>query len=410
MVVSGLSMTVGGLEPGTRYGFRIHARNAVGWGDWRGGVFEWTDTPAATPTPTPTPTRSPTLPSPPAPTGLTARPGSGTEMHVSWTGRTGVGSYLLLKQEDGGPWTDAYNGSNTTPMLAGYRCGRSYRFRVRGFGDGTIYSGAGPYSHSEETAPVVPVQCPTAPNLRVSVSGRDVTLSWTADANVERYGVERSSTGSWVEVTDQATGSGHTLANHACGAHVFRVRALGNGIWYAPRWSDYSREETVTALCGPTPTPISVGYQSDKTVKYALGTMIPTWTPTPTPDTPTPAMPTPTQPRYDDPAILIPTAIPAGVTAWNNKLQTRPSLTGLLICKGMACDDDSGDDKNGDMHIVTVNVLDDHLSGCGDAGIACVAPVSRAGNPLGAMDLVIGEEAWSIGIRRSSGGHTLPAR
>ena len=63
-----------------------------------------------------------------------------------------------------------------------------------------------------------------------------------------------------------------------------------------------------------------------------------------------------------------------------------------------------------DMPIVTVNVLDDHLSGCGDAGIACVAPVSRAGNPLGAMDLVIGEEAWSIGIRRSSGGHTLPAR
>ena len=263
-------------------------------------------------------------------------------MHVSWNGRAGVGSYLLLKQENEGAWGDAYNGESTSPPdLEGYRCGRSYRFRVRGFGDGTTYSGAGPYSHSLATAPVVPIHCPAAPSLTVTVTGRDVSLSWSSDANVARYGVERSSTGSWEKVTDQATGSGHDLTNHACGAHRFRVRALGNGTGYAPRWSGYSGEQPVTVSCDPTPTPtptpISVGYQSDKTVKYQLGRMLSTWTPTPTPGASTPTTPTPTPPPYDDPATLIPPAIPAAVSRWNNKLQTRSLLTSLLICKGTGC-------------------------------------------------------------------------
>ena len=266
---------------------------------------------------------------------------------------------------------------------------------MRGFGDGTTYSGAGPYSHSLATAPVVPIHCPAAPSLTVTVTGRDVSLSWSSDANVARYGVERSSTGSWEKVTDQATGSGHDLTNHACGAHRFRVRALGNGTGYAPRWSGYSGEQPVTVSCDPTPTPtptptpISVGYQSDKTVKYQLGRMLSTWTPTPTPGASTPTTPTPTPPPYDDPATLIPPAIPAAVSRWNNKLQTRSLLTSLLICKGTGCGT-----KNSDTHIITVKVEDDHSSGCGLRGIACAGPASGAGNPLRAMGLVIEEQAW----------------
>ena len=121
-------------------------------------------------------------------------------------------------------------------------------------------------------------------------------------------------------------------------------------------------------IYGEEPIP-HIGHQADHTVKYVIGTMPPTRTPTPTitptatvygpiapTHTPTPtgsptSTPTPTYTPLPDPAVVIPSAIPIAVDAWNKAVAT--PWPNVLFCKdGSACQN-----RNNDGEIVSINVV-----------------------------------------------------
>ena len=124
-----------------------------------------------------------------------------------------------------------------------------------------------------------------------------------------------------------------------------RVRTLRGG-----QTSEWSEEHDTKV-----PLPF-LGHQADHTVKYRIGVM------------PTPA---PNVASSVDPGVVIPTAIPMAVAAWNNAVAT-PSPH-VLFCEGDACTVNNAD-RNTDGRDVTVEVESGGLG----KGIATVKPRSTS--------------------------------
>jgi hypothetical protein len=167
---SPLTFTVGGLDNGTLYTFRIRAVNAIGNG------------PASAPE-TATPS---TIPDPP--TGLTGIHGN-QQVRLSWIppvddGGNTISSYQYDKVVTGATgwdgWTNASNGPSgvlgpfiVTPLTNGI----SYDFKVRAV---NINGGGGDSNEITE----IPATVPNAPTGLTGVYGDQlVTLSWTPSSD-----------------------------------------------------------------------------------------------------------------------------------------------------------------------------------------------------------------------------------
>ena len=115
------------IEAATTYVYRVKAINAAGVGAWSNYV-RVTTVPEDTPT---------------APQGLSVSLANG-EFSITWTALTGAARYEVQHRISGSneEWAvvEATDGTSSTYSPAGGpACGTTYEFRVRAYGDGTVY-------------------------------------------------------------------------------------------------------------------------------------------------------------------------------------------------------------------------------------------------------------------------------
>jgi len=181
--------TITGLTNGTKYFFRVAAKNWAGQGLWTSVV---SSTPLAKPA---------------APTGLTATPGN-TRATANWvaptdTGGTAITSYVVQRSSNGGLQWITVRGYTTNPSrtATGLRNGTAYLFRVAAKNK----VGQSPWS---DTFSVTPRTKPSAPQSVVATPGdTEVTLTWLAPKSsggnaITAYQVEASTDGvTWAVLT-----------------------------------------------------------------------------------------------------------------------------------------------------------------------------------------------------------------
>ena len=220
------SHDVAGLDCGTTYLFAIKGRGdgstySRQWGTYSYINRSTRDCPGSTPTPTPTPTPDP-LPTPPAPASFTATTTGTNSVRLAWQLRSGVEQHYLTHKTTSpvGDWTRIgyLSGSTQSHDVAGLTCGRTYRFAIKGYGDGQTYTaGWGTYSRDRVTTSACHTSTPTptpTPSLPVppapagfsaAATGTvSVRLTWRTRMGVVLYYIthkEDVSDSPWQEVT-----------------------------------------------------------------------------------------------------------------------------------------------------------------------------------------------------------------
>ncbi len=160
------SFNVTGLQPGTRYLFKVRAAN--------GNVFsDYTNTVDVT-----------TLVQPPAaPTNLTASVAA-RSVALSWTDNSNNETEfrIAMSQDGGATWSNVGTvAANVTSFNStGLQPGTRYLFKVRA-ADGNVFSD---YTNTVDVTTLV--EPPAAPtNLAASVATKSVNLTWTDNSNNE---------------------------------------------------------------------------------------------------------------------------------------------------------------------------------------------------------------------------------
>jgi titin len=210
------SYTVSGLVNGTRYYFRVLAKNAIGFRA-ASNVVSQIPRPAA----------------PTAPRTLTATPGSG-QVRLSWllpasNGGAVVTDYIIQRSANGtSGWVTISDGVRTTTSytVTGLVNGTRYYFRV-------LAKNATGSSPASNVVNAIPRTVPGAPSgLRATPRLRSVTLTWNAPATggapITDYIIQRSTNGTtWTTVTDGlSTARTYTVTGLSSGVtYRFRVAA-----------------------------------------------------------------------------------------------------------------------------------------------------------------------------------------
>ncbi len=219
--------TVTGLVNGTKYYFRVLAKNVIGARAASNVVNQ---------TPRPAP--------PTAPRTLTATPGS-AQVRLSWllpasNGGSTVTDYIIQRSANGtSGWVTINDGVRTTTSytVTGLVNGTRYYFRV-------LAKNAIGNSPASNIANATPRTVPGAPSgLRATAGVRSVTLAWNAPATggapIADYVIQRSTNGTtWTTVADGvSTSRTATVTGLSSGVrYQFRVaarNAAGTGTYSA---------------------------------------------------------------------------------------------------------------------------------------------------------------------------------
>jgi hypothetical protein len=213
------SYTVGGLVNGTRYYFRVLARNAIGFRA-ASNVVNQIPRPAAPPS---------------APRTLTALAGPASgQVRLTWllpasNGGTAVTDYIIQRSTSStSGWVTVNDGVRTTTSytVTGLANGTRYYFRV-------LAKNAAGTSPASNVVNAVPRTVPGAPSgLRATPRVRSVTLTWNAPATggspITDYVIQRSINGTtWTTVADGvSTARTYTVTGLTTGVtYRFRVAA-----------------------------------------------------------------------------------------------------------------------------------------------------------------------------------------
>jgi subtilisin family serine protease len=242
--------TVGSLDNGTTYSFRVAAMNAIGTG-------AWSTTATATPA---------TLPGIPSGLSAAVAPTTGVgsgEVRLTWTAASTNGApitdYVIQRSADGTTWTSINDGqSATTGFIVGnLDNGTPYSFRVAAVNA----VGTGAWSNVVAATPAWTATAPSGLSAAVAPAGGvgpgQVMLTWSAPtstggAAITDYVIQRSVDGStWTDVDDGVSAAtGFTVGDLDNGTlYSFRVAAV-NAIGTGP-WSDVV-PATPAALPGAT--------------------------------------------------------------------------------------------------------------------------------------------------------------
>ena len=237
-----------GLDPRTRYVYRVKARNAAGLSPWSSYANAETEEapdedPPEDPTPAPTPAPAATPPPvPDAPTGLAATSVSYFSLVLNWNdpGNDSITGYQILRrnkdQEGIFATIESNTGSSTTYTDSSAKPGKRYAYRVKAI---NAYGAGAESGYVNVDTPGVP-DAP-AGLTTTSVSYYSVTLSWNDPGNgsITGYQVLRryrdgdeygdgQGADEFVAVVDD-TGSSATTYTDASVAprtrYVYRVRA-----------------------------------------------------------------------------------------------------------------------------------------------------------------------------------------
>lgn len=220
--VAALTDTVVGLTASTSYDFQVKAE-AVGS----------TDSPWST-TFTQSTTAQPVLAAP-------ANPATGTptttEIPFSWDAVTNAETYTVeYRISPAGAWTSIAGIATTNTTVTGLDPNTTYDLHVKAVASGFTDS---PFSATvtESTDPLGTLAAPTG-IASPSQTATTIDLTWTAVANAETYGIERSpaGAGTWVEVQTAATNSATITGMTASTSYDFRIAARADG-WIDSGWS-----------------------------------------------------------------------------------------------------------------------------------------------------------------------------
>ena len=308
---------------------------------------------------------------PPAPAGFSASATGPNSVRLSWQTRAGVVRYFITHKEDvsGSEWAQGVRPEGTVDRytVSGLTCGRTYRFAIKGYGDGQeYYQEWGAYSRDRESTSRCDTSTPTptptpslsAPPMPASFSAAasdtdSVDLSWQTRSGVVQYYIthKEDTASSWIPVTRTAGNvDEHEVSELSCGtAYLFGIKGYGDGRRYRAVWGAYSKEGATTDACPtftPTPTYTPTPTHTPTATPAPTYTPTPTHTPTATPTgtltptatpthTPTP-MPTPVTPSIDITSVI------PGTTSMFVKLAWDPDPPSSLSSLTLEWDQTSG--------------------------------------------------------------------
>jgi predicted phage tail protein len=262
------SYTVTGLTNGTRYYFRVLAKNAAGNSTWS--------------------TAANTIPRtvPSAPRSLTAAPTNVSgQIRLSWSlpatnGGSAITDYIVQRSPNGtSSWVTINDGVRTTTnhTVSGLTNGARYHFRV-------LAKNAAGTGATSNTVNQVPRTVPSAPVLRASAGNARVTLSWTPPTSIggspiSRYVLQRSTsaTSGWTNLSTSipATSRSYTATGLTNGRrYYFRLSAInaaGTGAWSAPTSAVPAAPRVVVPSPPPPPPPPSSVYYPNCDAVRAAG-------------------------------------------------------------------------------------------------------------------------------------------
>ncbi|MDE3723146.1 fibronectin type III domain-containing protein [Nocardiopsis sp. N85] len=210
-----LTVEITGLTNGTAYRFRVRAVNAHGLG------------PAAQSMEV-----TPGERAPGAPASVTAQATGSENATVSWTAVDGAHDYLVTIDAASGTDPSDRTSTGTSADVSGLTPGETYTFTVTARTQGGV-SGA-PTGSRPLTMPEAALGAPAS--VSHSVSGANVTVTWTLVEGAARYTITPSGDGGLqpVTVAGDAAGGGslsHTMGRGASGrCYAFTVVAVaGDG-------------------------------------------------------------------------------------------------------------------------------------------------------------------------------------
>ena len=208
-----ITFTETGLTNGTRYYFRVLAKNAAGNSPWSN---------TANTIPRTVPSAARTLAA--TPTNLSG------QIRLTWlapaaNGGSAITDYIIQRSPNGTTgWSTINDGvrTTTTYTVTGLTNGTRYYFRV------LVRNAAGTGAASN-VANAVPRTKPSAPALRATAGNARVTLAWTPPTSnggsaITRYIIQRSTspTSGWINIS----------TNTAATARSFTATGLRNGTRY----------------------------------------------------------------------------------------------------------------------------------------------------------------------------------
>ena len=344
------------------------------WGEvWSSIVSETPHCGTTQPTPVPTPRPTPTaLPATPGDLTGTAGPGTVT---LKWNVVAGADTYEVEQKEVRAGWLDRWvsrpfdsffiDNSASPPtasvIVANMKNGESYEHRVRS------RNARGVSGWATVTTVLPELAAPSGFSGALGPGIGQISLRWDAVDAAVSYEVEQKD-GSWKPlpfgvVTFSMTGTTADVGNLAYGKrYEHRVRSRNAG--GPSEWV-----EAATTL----PTLRARGHQHDHTVGYRIAI------------TPVAGY----DPGLPNPTIIIPSAVAPAASKWTSA----GTGAGLAICRHHAA---LCREKNGDMSIVTVKLVDLSESVACGGNIACVRPSSNgpASKHLTNDALIFQEPAW----------------
>ncbi len=162
---------------------------------------------------------------PPAPTGLTARPGDG-QVSLSWNASAGASGYNVKRAtSSGGPYATVVSGlTSTTCTDTGLENGTTYYYLV------TAVNAAGESAPSDYVgATPQTAVAPPAPVLTAVGGKRLISLTWTASTGATSYTVKRAaaSSGPFIDLKTGLTTRKYTDRKLSAGvAYYYVVTAI----------------------------------------------------------------------------------------------------------------------------------------------------------------------------------------
>ncbi len=196
---------------------------------------------------------------PTVPTNLSAS-ASGTQISLTWTASTdnvGVSQYLIERSTSASSGFTQVATSNTTSYInTGLANSTTYYYRVRAQDAAGNISSSYASANATTGALVVDTQAPTTPtNLSASVTGSNVSLTWTASTDavgVSGYQIWRSTTngGPYNTFIANSNTTSYTHTNVPIGTYYYIVKAYDASFNY----SGNSNQATVLISSNPVST------------------------------------------------------------------------------------------------------------------------------------------------------------
>jgi fibronectin type 3 domain-containing protein len=166
------------------------------------------------------------LPTPAAPTGLTAASASSSQINLSWTASSGATSYNVKRATvSGGPYTTVATGvTGTTFNNTGLAASTTYYYVV------SAVNAGGESANSSQASATTRPAAPTG--LIASAGNGQVSLSWTASTGATSYNVKRAtvSGGPYTTIATGVAGTSFLNTGLVNGtAYYFVVSAVNAG-------------------------------------------------------------------------------------------------------------------------------------------------------------------------------------